>query len=183
MSSADLVVDGIEIIIPDDVTIISEYEGCLKNFTCGNDGLDEFIQDQARGYSERCLGETWILHSNENILGFYTLAPSSVGNDEYTGDEAAEMSNLDGFRYPVPALHLARLGVAEEYREHGIGSELVDYIIAWAENQTIPFWMIELVSKEESIGFYKRLNFVTSGDEDDENGHTTMFYPIAPRSN
>jgi ribosomal protein S18 acetylase RimI-like enzyme len=183
VSSPDLTVDGIDITIPDDLVVISDYEGSLSNFTCGSEPLDEFIREQAREYSQRHLGETWLLCSEGHLLAFYTLVPASVPNEDYTGNEAEEMSNLDDFGYPVPALHLARIGVANEYRGNGIGKELVDYIIVWAENQDLPFWLIELVSKEESIEFYKRLNFVTSGEEDDENGHTTMFYPLAPRIN
>lgn len=178
MDGPDFVVDGIEITIPEDIVVISEYEDSLSDFTCGNADLDEFIQDQAREYSHRRLGETWLVCSDGQLLAFYTLAPASVNNEDYTGDESAEMERLEDFPLPVPALHLARLGVAEPYQGSGIGSELIDYIIIWAQKQAIPFWMIEVVSKEDSIDFYKRLNFVTSGREENEENHTTMYYPL-----
>lgn len=181
MDEPDLVVDDIEITIPDDLVLVSEYDGSLSEFTCGNGDLDEFIWEQAREYSHRQLGETWLLCGDDELLAYYTLAPASVNNEEYTGDESSEMENLEDFHLPVPALHLARLGVADAYQGSSIGGELIDYIIIWAENQAVPFWMIEVVSKEESIEFYKRLNFVTSGCEENEEDHTTMYYPLANR--
>lgn len=119
--------------------------------------------------------------NEEDVVAFYTLAPASVPNSGYSGDETPEFGKLDDITYPIPALLIARFGVAEAYQEEGIGSELIDYIIVWAEHQELPFWFVQVDSKEDSIGFYKSLNFVTSGKEANETGITSMFYPLAPR--
>jgi GNAT superfamily N-acetyltransferase len=175
------VVDGYPVEIPEDLVLISEYDGSLSDFTCGSGPLDEFIREEAREFSQRQLGETWLLCDGEDVLAFYTLAPASVPNQEYSGDETPEFEKLSDITYPIPALLIARFGVADECRGDGIGRTLIDYIIVWAEQQDLPFWFVQVDSKEESIGFYKRMNFVTSGEEDDETGITSMYYPLAPR--
>lgn len=167
--------------VPEDLVLISEYDGSTSSFTCGSEPLDEFIQEQALEFSHRHLGETWLLCNDDDIVAFYTLAPASVPNDSYSGDETPEFGKLDDVHYPIPALLIARFGVATEYQGRGIGSELIDYIIVWAEQQELPFWFIQVDSKEESIQFYKRLTFVTSGEEANERGITSMYYPLAPR--
>ncbi|ERG92087.1 MAG: acetyltransferase [Haloquadratum walsbyi J07HQW1] len=167
--------------IPEELILISEFQGSLSTFSCGSDPLDEFIQEQAHEFSERLLGETWLLCDGDDVAAFYTLAPASVPNDDYTGDETPEFGKLDDIPYPIPALLIARFGVAEEYQNQSIGSTLVDYIIVWAEEQDLPFWFIQVDSKPESIGFYESLSFVTSGAESDEESITSMFYPLSPR--
>lgn len=174
-------VDEYPVEIPEDLVLISEYEHSLADFQCGSEPLDEFIHDQAREFSERRLGETWLLCDDDEVIAFYTLAPASVPDSDYAGDETPEFEKLDDIHYPIPALLIARFGVAEAYQGDGIGSVLVDFIIVWAEQQDLPFWFIEVDSKEQSVGFYKDLNFVTSGEEDDETGITSMYYPLAPR--
>lgn len=174
------VVEGYPVEVPEDLVLISEYDEPLTDFRCGSEPLDEFIHDEATEFSERRLGETWLVCDEEEILAFYTLAPASVRNSEYSGDETSEFEKLDDIRYPIPALLVARFGVAEEYHGDGIGGTLIDYIIVWAEQQDLPFWFIHVDSKEGSIEFYKKLNFVTSG-EDDKSGITSMYYPLAPR--
>lgn len=168
--------------IPEDLVLISEYDGTLADFTCGSAPIDEFIRDQAREFSERCLGETWLLCRGDDVAAFYTLAPASVANSDYSGDETPEFGNLDDFPYPVPALLIARFGVAEEYQNRGIGRNLIDYLIVWADHQDLPFWFVQVDAKEQSIEFYRNLHFVTSGQETDESGITSMYYPLAPRA-
>jgi GNAT superfamily N-acetyltransferase len=167
--------------IPEDLIPIREYGQTIDYFTCSSDPLDEFIREEAVEFSERHLGETWLLCDEGDVVAFYTLAPASVPNDEYSGTETPEFEKLDDIRYPIPALLIARLGVSEEYQGRGIGSALVDYIIVWAEEQPLPFWFVQVDSKEQSVAFYRDLNFVTSGAEPDEQGITSMYYPLAPR--
>lgn len=174
-------VADIPVTIPEDLVLIREYDNPTTGFSCGLEPLDEFIQEQALEFSRRHLGETWLLCDGDDIIAFYTLAPASVPNSGYSGDETPEFGKLDDISYPIPALLIARFGVEERYQERAIGSTLVDYIIVWAEQQDLPFWFIQVDSKAESIGFYKSLNFVTSGAEADETGITSMYYPLAPR--
>lgn len=173
--------DGFDFELPEDLLLISEYPHEVDGFSCGSEPLDEFINDQALEFSERQLGETWLLCEDDEIVAFYTLAPASVPDGSYSGDETPEFERLEDIRYPIPALLIARFGVVESRHGEGIGTELVDYIIAWASHQELPFWFITLDAKEDAIEFYKRLNFVTSGEADEGEGNTEMFYPLAPR--
>lgn len=166
--------------IPENLILISEYDGRI-DFTCDSEPLDEFVREQAREFSQRRLGETWLLCVDGEVVAFYTLAPASVPDSDYTGDEAPEFERLDDVRYPIPALLIARFGVATAYQGREIGRALIDYIIVWTEKQELPFWFIQVDSKVESVPFYRKLNFVTSGVEENEAGITSMYYPLAPR--
>jgi ribosomal protein S18 acetylase RimI-like enzyme len=60
--------------------------------------------------------------------------------------------------------HLASMWVAAAYRRSGVGSKLVDAIIAWAGAQRIRTLMLLVTSNNDpAIQFYKRLGFTPTG--------------------
>jgi hypothetical protein len=147
------VTDDLTADIPEELILISEFQGSLSTFSCGSDPLDEFIQEQAHEFSERLLGETWLLCDGDDVAAFYTLAPASVPNDDYTGDETPEFGKLDDIPYPIPALLIARFGVAEEYQNQSIGSTLVDYIIVGLKSKIFRFGLSKSTQNPNQLDF------------------------------
>ncbi len=62
----------------------------------------------------------------------------------------------------LPTLKLERLAVLPDYRQQGIGSELVYTAIAYAQEQG--YRQITLHAQVQTVEFYRRLGFETWGD-------------------
>ena len=58
--------------------------------------------------------------------------------------------------------HIGRVAVLAEYRQQGIGRQLMEFAIAWCLQQN-PEFKIYLHAQTSRIAFYEQLGFVTQG--------------------
>ena len=88
-------------------------------FDCGKPPLNDFLnryalQNQASGGAR-----TYVLTRGERVIGYYSLAPSSV----VPGDAPARVIKGQG-RYPVPIILMARFAVDSTEQGKGLGRAL-----------------------------------------------------------
>ncbi|MEM1008530.1 MAG: GNAT family N-acetyltransferase [Myxococcota bacterium] len=150
-----------------------------KNFSCGNDDLDRFFrrfagQNQFRHH----IGTTYIAVEGEEILGFVTVAATQVESS------ALPEKRKKRFPYPIPALRLARLGVATHVQGRKIGLSLLKTVFRIATQMSNDVGCVGVVvdAKTESVGFYRRYGFVEmdgiSGGLGDRPQPVSMFLPL-----
>ena len=74
-------------------------------------------------------------------------------------------------------LHIGRVAILREYREHGTGRQLMKFILEWREQQ-YSHLKIYLHAQTSRIAFYKHLGFVAQGDVFMDAGipHIEMWY-------
>lgn len=74
-------------------------------------------------------------------------------------------------------LHIGRVAILSEYREHGIGRQLMQFVLAWCAQQH-PDFKIYLHAQTSRIAFYEHLGFVAQGDIFVDAGipHIEMWY-------
>src|ERR1051325_5429095 len=90
-------------------------------FRSGNVDLDRFFaryagQNQFRHH----VGTTYVAVEEGVIVGFATVAAAQIEIDQLPASQTRRLP-----RYPLPALRLARLAVAESARNRRIGVELL----------------------------------------------------------
>lgn len=78
----------------------------------------------------------------------------------------------------MPAAKIGRLGVSQELKRNGIGSQLLDFLKGWFTigNKTgCRFLVVDAYNNETITGFYKKngFKFLTSKDEED---NTRLMY-------
>ncbi len=93
------------------------------SFDCGDAQMNEFLQRFARQSHEQNAAKTFCAVDNaipNRILGFYTIAPSSVAH------ETAPASMTRGLaRHDVPGFKLARLATDRAMAGQGLGGQLL----------------------------------------------------------
>ena len=132
-----------------------------KSFSCGIEGLDRYLQQQAGQEARRHIAATFILiEINTNIIaGYYTL--SSTGID--AGDLPEEMVKKLP-RYPIlPATLLGRLAVDKRYHGKRLGELLLIDALQRSlnlSNEIASMAVVVDAKNDQAINFYKRYSFI-----------------------
>ncbi len=149
-------------------------------FACGDEDLNRFFRKYAGQNQFRLhLGTTYVAVDGEHILGFVTLAATSIAVD---GLPARQRKRLP--RYPLPALRVARLAVATTARGQGIGKALLRtaLLIALDMSERVGCVGVVVDAKEDAIKFYEQYGFepveVVVGRLNDRPAPLPMFLAI-----
>ena len=91
----------------------------LSAFGCGEQFLDDWLQQSARSSASRHTGRTFVWHSgNQLVVAYYTLVAHSIAA------ETALRSIGRGTRSEIPAILLARLAVERSMQGQVQGKRL-----------------------------------------------------------
>jgi GNAT superfamily N-acetyltransferase len=130
-----------------------------STFSCGHPDLDRFFQHYAaQNQFKLHLAVTYVAASDGRILGFATVAVSSLERDRLPS--APLRRRLPG--YPLPVLRLARLGVHARVQGSGVGRALLRHVLGLALDQRGRLGCVGVVAdaKPDAIAFYERYGFV-----------------------
>lgn len=100
---------------------ISRRHDC-ESFDCGRPELNDYLHLYARQNHKRGSTKTFVAEHPDTpsqVLGYYSVCPS-----ELEFELAPEEITRRLARYPVSGFRLARLAVANDLQDHGLGSEL-----------------------------------------------------------
>lgn len=82
-------------------------------------------------------------------------------------------------RTVYPFLKLERVSVLEEYREHGVGKELVNFVQNYA-TENFPNLLLKSFAQLDVVGFYSKLGWIPVDENviiEQNIGHYLMIYP------
>ncbi len=93
------------------------------SFDCGEDELNQFIQQYAAKHMEAGISRTLVLptfnplpEGRYPIRAFYTIAPSTLCRETLPAAMAKKLPH-----YPIPVFLIAQLAVHKEYQGRGLG--------------------------------------------------------------
>jgi len=132
----------------------------LDAFDCGKEDLNRFLKRQAWNNQQSHSTQSYVLAKNLHVLGYYSLAASSVSHNEATDRIKKGMA-----RHPIPVILLARLAVDATVQRRGVGPALLkDALLRSAQAaDTIGARALLVHAKDEQAkGFYERFNFESS---------------------
>lgn len=137
-----------------------------SGFDCGDAALNDWLRDHALQAQRGEFSKTYVVHDENRIVGYYTLAAGCA-----MLDEAPERVKQGGGQHRVPIVVLARLAVDSQIQHEGIGSGLVrDALFRVAAAADIIGVRAVLVhmKREELRTFYERFDFEPSPLSDDQ---------------
>lgn len=157
-----------------------------EGFRSGDVDLDRFFHKFAGQNQFRLhIGTTYVAVRGLEILGFVTLSATSITIKDLPKVARKRLPN-----YPLPALRLARLAVAESAQGQGIGKQLLKAVFKIAHEMADRTGCVAVVvdAKPAAISFYERYGFeafeITSGHLGDRPAPRPMILPLGsiPRS-
>lgn len=134
-----------------------EHKQLKKQFTSGNEALDNYLKQQARQDVEKCLCACFLLIIEEEIAGYFTLSSQSIE----AKDLPQELKKAFRYRY-LPVTLVGRLAVDENYQGKGIGRILLTEALNRSLQATSTIGSIAVVvdpKDERAIGFYAKYGF------------------------
>jgi GNAT superfamily N-acetyltransferase len=91
------------------------------HFKCGRNSLDLFIRKHALINQRADSSQTYVVHQDGVVIGYYSLSFSSVRREDAPLAIQAEMPG----NYPIPVMLFARFAVHREFQGQGLGQALL----------------------------------------------------------
>lgn len=129
-----------------------------KNFSCGEIELDYYFQKFAgQNQFKHFVGTTYISTDDKTIFGFITVSAGSLMRDELPQTVRKKFP-----LYPLPVLHITRMGVDVNYQNRGVGRELIAtaFRLAVEQKKMVGCIGVLIDAKVDAVEFYKKLGFV-----------------------
>jgi len=145
-----------------------------KNFDCGKEALNRYLQQTARQHNKKGISRTFVLSDSEQsqrIIGFFTLALCEI--------RAVQLPSKWSKKYPasIAGVKLARLAVDKNYQRQGIGEilmvEAMKRALIIADNAGVIGLFVD-AKDEAAKEYYERYNFASLIDNP-----LKMFLPLA----
>jgi predicted N-acetyltransferase YhbS len=135
----------------------------LELFDCGVIILDKWLRRRARRNDAEGASRTFVMTDGLRVVGYYSLAASSILQDEAIGRVRRNMPD------PVPVLLLGRLAVDRAWHGRGLGSDLlsnaVRRAIGAADLIGIRAILVHAISSDAKT-FYEKHGFRSSPIDD-----------------
>ena len=93
----------------------------VRDFKCGRNSLDLFIRKYALANQRADSSQTYIVHHDNAVMGYYSLVFSSVQQE----NAPAYILTTMPANYPVPVMLFARFAVDKKMQGRGIGTALL----------------------------------------------------------
>jgi GNAT superfamily N-acetyltransferase len=93
----------------------------VRDFKCGKNSLDLFIRKYALKNQRADSSQTYVVHLDNVVMGYYSLVFSSVKQE----DSPAPIQAAMPANYPVPVMLFARFAVDKKMQGCGIGKSLL----------------------------------------------------------
>ena len=130
----------------------------VKSFKSGKHSLDLFLKRHAFKNQEADSSQTYVVHRNGSVVGYYSLIVGSVDRHDCPPAIAADMPP----DYPIPVILLARLAVDRTEQGRRLGTALLKdafYRIASAAEIVGARAVLVHAIDPQAKAFYEHFNF------------------------
>lgn len=155
----------------------------VEGFDCGDDDLNDFILTDAPLYFRVRLATSYVLEDsfNSEIIGYFSLAHDRISLTDFPSNSAYNRFRKQFFAQgkmfkSYPALKICRLATSKNYRNMGLGTMIVNMIIASYRNDNkAGCRFITVDAYADALEFYYKLGFLPLS-KDDEGAPTRLLY-------
>lgn len=152
----------------------------LADFDCGDDDLNNFLVEDATGFSDKRIANSYILDDDGHIAAFFCLLNDKISKQEITNSQWRKIKSKfpDGKRFSsYPAIKIGRFAVSQRYRGRHIGTQLINLIKDMLDSNSnySAFRFITVDAYLTAVAFYEKNGFVRLTQKD-ENGHTRLMF-------
>lgn len=152
----------------------------LKSFDCGDEDLNNFLIEDAKGFLEKRIATSFILEDEGNIVAYFCLLNDKISRQEITNSNWKRIK--DGFpeskRFgSYPAIKIGRFAVSSSYRGRNIGTDLMNLLKGMlVENPNYSaFRFLTVDAYLSAIDFYQKNHFKMLSEKI-QNEHTRLMF-------
>ena len=131
----------------------------LETFDCGVSVLNEWLKRRAVVNHVSGASRSYVVCDQHRVLGYYCLSAGAITSANATGALRRNMPD------PIPVVILGRLAVDITVKGQGFGAGLLLHAIEQTQEAAKIAGIRALLvhaKDEESAGFYRKFNFVSS---------------------
>jgi GNAT superfamily N-acetyltransferase len=163
----------------------------IAPFDCGDDDLNDFLANDAAIYQKERLAVTHLLASRagetSEIAGYFCLLTDKLIFDPSNGKNRKfwrifnkkNKIHFNKQRKTYPAIKIGRLAVSTIFTGKGLGSHLIDHIIAMVITMNnIGCRFITVDAYKNAFNFYLKNNFNYLSDDDEDEPTRLMYFDV-----
>lgn len=170
-----------------DISILtpSEFKKLTDNFSCTNTELNNFLKKYSYKHSvKNGISKTYFLMENKAIVSYITLSVDAIAISKKDNSYSVykEQCKLgDGFKYPIPAIKIARLATDLNHLRKGYATILFQYseLKAYITQIHEGCRLITIDAEKDAIDFYKKMG-CKKLSEKNINKYTPMLFTLEP---
>ncbi|MBD5189931.1 MAG: GNAT family N-acetyltransferase [Bacteroidales bacterium] len=152
----------------------------LIDFDCQDDDLNSFLIDDAKGFLEKRIANTFILEDEGNIVAYFCLLNDKISRQDVTNSQWKRIKGSFPERKhfgSYPAIKIGRFAVSSKYKGQHIGTDLMNLLKGMLnENPNYSaFRYITVDAYMSAIDFYKKNDFKLLSEKI-ENDHTRLMF-------
>lgn len=152
----------------------------LIDFDCQDDDLNSFLIDDAKGFLEKRIANTFILEDEGNIVAYFCLLNDKISRQDVTNSQWKRIKGSFPKRKhfgSYPAIKIGRFAVSSKYKGQHIGTDLMNLLKGMLnENPNYSaFRYITVDAYMSAIDFYKKNDFKLLSEKI-ENDHTRLMF-------
>lgn len=136
----------------------------LEGFDCGDEDLNNFLVEDAKGFLDKRIATSYILEDNGNIVAYFCLLNDKISRQDVTN---GQWKRIKG-RFPerkqfgsYPAIKIGRFAVSSLYKGRHIGTDLMNLLKGMLANNTnySAFRYLTVDAYLSAVEFYQKNNF------------------------
>ena len=138
-------------------------------FSCGDKDLDDFFLNDVDNYNKQLLGRSFCFRLDEEpsiIVSAFTLSNSSIDARNLPNNRRKKLTENIPHEKTLssyPATLIGRLGVNGEFRQKGVGSQVISFIKQWivaSDNKTgCRYLTVDAYNNEQTMKYYEMNGF------------------------
>jgi ribosomal protein S18 acetylase RimI-like enzyme len=143
-------------------------EQMITNFDCGNDDLNDFFNHDAIKYQEQLMCQTYFFRHYETgkVVCAFSLSADSLKAAWLPGSRRKKVKELiprEKNLQSYPAFLIGRLGVAAEFGNQGIGSQLLEAVkqLCFSNYSNLArFLLVDAYNNPSVLHYYRKNGFL-----------------------
>ena len=155
----------------------------VEFFDCGDEDLNDFILNDASLYYKARLSTSYVLEdkSTGDTIGYFSLAHDRISLTDFPSNSSYNRFRKQFFAQgkmfkSYPAIKICRLATSLRYRGEGIGTMIINMIIAsYQQDNKAGCRFVTVDAYASALPFYYSLGFLPLSKED-EGADTRLLY-------
>ena len=139
----------------------------ITDFDCGDSDLNDFFNNEALFFQRERLGQTfyYCLKGSKTVVGAFSLSADSVKTALLPGSRIKKIKELiprEKALQSYSALLIGRLGVSVEFAGQGIGSQLLEGIKIYCDDEfptMARFLTVDAYNNPNVLAYYQKNDF------------------------